>query len=73
MISDEDAQAMIEAARLRSQTSDWCTIEEAATLLGVSVRSIRRRQAAGEMPPRVRRSRRLEYRIDDIKNLLNRG
>lgn len=73
MISDDDAEAMVEAARLRSQNSEWCRIEVAAAILGLSVRSIRRRQAAGEMPPRIRRSRRLEYRTNDIKNLLGRG
>lgn len=46
--------------------ASWVSITEAASMLGVSIRTLRRWQAAGKMPKRVRRSRQLTYLRNDI-------
>ncbi len=69
---DAEAARMIETARQRSMNSGWLTIEQAAEMLTVSVRTIRRREASGSMPGRSRRGHRLCYRIEDLRNLLGR-
>ncbi|TPI28454.1 MerR family DNA-binding transcriptional regulator [Mesorhizobium sp. B3-2-1] len=43
------------------------SIEELAAMLGVSVRTIRRYQAAGLTPSRIRRSRQLLYKHADAE------
>jgi predicted DNA-binding transcriptional regulator AlpA len=58
--------AMLAAARARSAASDLLSITELAQQLDVSVRTIRRWQALGDAPPRVKRSRRLMYRLSDV-------
>lgn len=45
-------------------------IKEAAKLLGKTVRTVRRWQAAGKMPPRTKHGHRMKYRRDDIKALV---
>ncbi|MBS3650038.1 helix-turn-helix domain-containing protein [Pseudaminobacter sp. 19-2017] len=47
----------------------WVTIAEAASMLGVSTRTVRRWQAAGRMPKRFRRSRQLTYLREDVLSL----
>lgn len=47
------------------------TFEGAAKILGCSVRTLRYRQASGEMPNRLRRGRRLYYKLADIFTLAN--
>jgi len=58
--------AMLDAARARSAVSELISITELAEQLGLSVRTIRRWQALGDAPPRVKRSRRLMYRLSDV-------
>jgi predicted site-specific integrase-resolvase len=48
------------------------SIVEAADALGVSMRTIQRRDAAGRMPRRFKCSRRWDYRRCDIEALLAR-
>ncbi|TIQ44617.1 helix-turn-helix domain-containing protein [Mesorhizobium sp.] len=47
---------------------DLVSIEELAAILGVSVRTVRRYQAAGLTPTRIRRSRQMMYRRLDVEN-----
>lgn len=42
--------------------SELVSIQELASMAGISLRTLRRRQAAGEMPQRIQRSRSLMYR-----------
>jgi len=63
---DFDADAMLKAAKAASMASEFVSITSAAKLLGVSVRTVRRWQAAGKMPERVKRSRELMYRRADV-------
>ena len=65
--------------RLKSKVGVWFTtseivplipIKEAAKLLGKTVRTVRRWQAAGKMPPRTKHGHRMKYRRDDIKALV---
>lgn len=61
----EDASQATVPAHL---TDDLVPIEELASMLGVSVRTVRRYQAAGLTPRRIRRCRQLMYRRSDIQN-----
>lgn len=54
----------------RTSSSDLLTVEDTALALRCSVRSIRYMQAAGEMPFRVRRGRRLFYKRAEIMKML---
>jgi excisionase family DNA binding protein len=68
---DFDAEAMVEAAKAASMTSEFISITRAAKLLGVSVRTVRRWQAEGKMPERVKRSREKMYRRADVMAMLD--
>lgn len=46
--------------------AELVSIREAAQILDCSLRTLRYRQAQGEMPPRYRRGRTLFYRRPDI-------
>jgi predicted site-specific integrase-resolvase len=48
---------------------DMISVEETAKLLGVSIRTVRRRQRAGQMPAQYRRAHRLNYLRGDIQAL----
>jgi excisionase family DNA binding protein len=63
---DRRDMAMLAVARARSAASELISITELAEQLGVSVRTIRRWQALGDVPPRVKRGRRLMYRLTDV-------
>jgi AraC-like DNA-binding protein len=59
--SDSELEAMVEAARRRSETFDLITIDKAAEMLGKSKRTLRRYQAAGKMPKQYKHGRWLKY------------
>lgn len=46
------------------------SVEEVAALMGVSVKTVRRRRDKGEMPPLVRNGRLIRWRKSDIEKLL---
>ncbi|WP_461479490.1 helix-turn-helix transcriptional regulator [Mesorhizobium jarvisii] len=48
------------------------SIQDLAAMAGVSLRTLRRRQAAGEMPPRIQRCRSLMYRRSDAEAWIER-
>jgi hypothetical protein len=52
-----------------SQVSPFVSIAQAATILGVEVRTVRRWQKAGKMPARHKRSRRKEYERRAIETM----
>ncbi len=60
---------MLAAARDRSLASGRTTIKQAAAMLGVSVRTVRRWEAAGKMPERSKHGRRKTYRATDVRAL----
>ena len=64
-----DPMAILEAARTRSLAYDELTIEQAAVILGVSLRTVRRWQALGRMPKRSKCSRRKMYHGADVRAL----
>jgi predicted transcriptional regulator len=70
---DFDADAMLEAAKAASMTSEFVSIKRTADLLGVSVRTVRRWQAEGKMPERAKRSREQMYRRADILTMAQSG
>ncbi len=47
-----------------------CTIKEAAELLGVTPRTIKRWQAAGKMPERAKWYHQWVYRVSDIEAMV---
>lgn len=59
---------LVEVQRLRSTAPLMISISDLAKELGVSVRTLRREQAAGRMPPRIKRGRRQMYLKADIAN-----
>ena len=60
-------------ARRRSGGDDVVSIKDLAPELGVSVRTLRRRNNRTDAPPRVKRGRRLMYRRADIAAWLASG
>jgi excisionase family DNA binding protein len=68
---NSEAEAMLEAAKAASMTSEFVSITSAAKLLGVSVRTVRRWQAKKKMPERAKRSREKMYRRADIMAMLD--
>jgi predicted DNA-binding transcriptional regulator AlpA len=64
-----DLSAEIARARARSEVSELITIKQAAQMLGVTVRTVRRREAAGQMPERIKHGRNKKYRRANIEAL----
>jgi excisionase family DNA binding protein len=58
-------QVVVEIRRA-SEAFPLISIKEAAKLLGKTVRTIRRWQAAGNMPKRTKHGHRMKYHRDDI-------
>ena len=67
-----ETHPLLIAARRAFGTSDRVSIVEAAAILGVSLRTARRRQAAGLMPPRRRVIRTWKYERADVVQLRDR-
>lgn len=55
-------------AMLRAGGVEFITMEEFADLAGVSVKTLRREQAKGLLPPRYWRHRQFFYRRDQVQN-----
>lgn len=62
-----EIDAELAAVRARVEASPCISIQEVAQQYGVSIRTLRRKQAAGSMPPRTKRSRQLMYLKADIE------
>jgi transcriptional regulator GlxA family with amidase domain len=69
---DQRDTAILAAARASSAASELISIGDLAEQLRVSVRTVRRWQALGDAPVRLKRSRRLMYRRADIEAWLAR-
>ncbi|WP_363247752.1 helix-turn-helix domain-containing protein [Mesorhizobium sp.] len=63
MLPGENSPRWLPPGRL-----DLVSIEEVAAMLSVSVRTVRRYQAEGLTPARIRRCRQLMYRRLDVEN-----
>ena len=61
---------MVIEIRRVSDASPLISIKEAAKLLGKTVRTVRRWEAAGKMPPRTKHGRPMKYRRDDIMAMI---
>jgi hypothetical protein len=64
-----ESHPLVIATRRASRTRDFITIAEAAAMVGLSLRTARRRQAAGHMPPRLRLGRTFKYDRADVVKL----
>ena len=62
-----EIDAEVARLRARAEADPYISIQEVSEQYSISVRTLRREQAAGRMPPRTRRSRRLAYRKADIE------
>jgi len=69
---DQRDMAMLGAVQAISAASDLISVGDLAAQLGVSVRTIRRWQVLEDAPSRVKRSRRLMYRRNDVMAWLAR-
>jgi hypothetical protein len=63
----------IELLRARAENSPFLSIKQTSVRYGISVRTLRRLQAAGKMPPRIKQSRKLVYRKADLAALFERS
>ena len=63
-------EPMVLEIRRVSEAFPLISIKEAAKLLGKTVRTVRRWEAAGKMPPRTKHGRPLKYHRDDIMALI---
>lgn len=65
-----DAEYVAAIKAIDSGRAKWLSIKQAAVLLGLSVRQVRRYQADGKMPPRQKAGRELRYARSDIEKML---
>ena len=70
MSAEQDVNIIIAALAATKPTSTFLSIEELAVMLKVSPGTLRRRQRDGLMPPRVKRTRKFEYRSQDVAHWL---
>jgi hypothetical protein len=61
--------ATTNAQRTRRKHKGTVSVEEAATLLGISCRTAYRRAGSGQMPDRVRNGLRMQWRLVDIQKM----
>lgn len=73
MLADDKQYPDVEMLRARAENSPLISIKQTAIRYGISVRTLRRLQAAGKMPPRVKWSRKLMYRKTDIAALFEQS
>ncbi|TKT71417.1 helix-turn-helix domain-containing protein [Afipia massiliensis] len=69
MLRDGEHFPDLDVLRTRAENSPLLSIKQTAVQYGLSVRTLRRLQAAGKMPPRVKQSRKLMYRKADLAAL----
>lgn len=65
-----DLTAFAARAQRAAENSPWISIDQISQTYGVSIRTLRRMQAEGLMPPRTKRGRFLMYRKTEIENVL---
>lgn len=67
---DDVQRAFLTERRKISAEQVFISVRELAKMLGVSVRTVRRMQARGALPPRIKRGRSLAYHAADVKALI---
>lgn len=65
-MKSEDFQALIESRKLATEKFPLMTIKDVHNAYGISVRTLRRWQAAGLMPEQVKHGRHLKYRKEEV-------
>ena len=60
-------------AKIAAENSPWISLQQISRVYGLSIRTLRRMQAEGLMPPRTKRGRFLMYRKTEIGNVLAVG
>jgi hypothetical protein len=69
-MGDLDHDPDLLRAKRASENSPWISVEQITQLYPVSVRTVRRMEAEGLMPPRTKRGRFMLYRKLDIEQAL---
>jgi predicted DNA-binding transcriptional regulator AlpA len=71
---DELQQAeLARRAKQAAENSPWISLQEISQAYGISIRTLRRMQAEGLMPPRTKRGRFLMYKKSEINNVIAVG
>ncbi|MEC5293369.1 MULTISPECIES: helix-turn-helix domain-containing protein [unclassified Aurantimonas] len=70
MTAEQKVETSIAALAAVNATSTFLSIEDLAVMLKVSPRTLRRRQRDGLMPPRLKRTRKFEYRSHEVAEWL---
>ncbi|WFU23586.1 helix-turn-helix domain-containing protein [Bradyrhizobium sp. CB1717] len=65
-MNDFEQSDEVKRAKDAAQNSPWISITEIAQAYSISLRTLRRMQAEGLLPPRTKRGRYLLYRKADI-------
>lgn len=60
-------------AKRADQNSPWISLQQVSHTYGISIRTLRRMQAEGLMPPRTKRGRFLMYQKAEINNVMAVG
>jgi predicted DNA-binding transcriptional regulator AlpA len=60
-------------AKRAAQNSPWISLQQISQAYGISIRTLRRMQAEGLMPPRTKRGRFLMYQKAEINNVVAVG
>ena len=66
-----DSDATIAARRAAAESYPFLSIKKIAAKYNVSIRTLRRMDKAGKLPPRKRRGRLYEYPVDAIEKLFS--
>jgi hypothetical protein len=69
-MTDLDDHPDLLRAKQAADNSPWISVEQIAQVYPISVRTIRRMEAEGLMPPRTKRGRFMLYRKLDIEQAL---
>jgi len=57
-------------AKRATENSPWISIEQISRVYAISIRTLRRMQAEGLMPPRTKRGRHFMYQKAEIENVI---
>lgn len=69
----DDHKAELLRAKQATEDSPWISLQQISKVHGISIRTLRRMQAEGLMPPRTKRSRYLVYRKSEVQNVVATG
>lgn len=72
-MNDDDLKQMAIRAKQASESSPWISLQEIVSVYGISLRTLRRMQTEGFLPPRTKRGRRYCYLKAEIETAVAMG